>query len=197
MTPFTLEPNWTVPKLVRISLAFILESIEPIHLELLSVLFWVHCRHLPAGARDIAPDEKFRILPPNGICTLEINTWKYGLCLFKVGVEAGFAPMGMPSSYVVGPVGAIRLSSSVNGQSQVEPFQKRTDTKWEMISLFALLFHAPDTKENWIFVIEYTFLLHFITSITIWNPFAFRLEVRNRPVPNWTVLNGTVPFSQV
>ena len=29
-----------------------------------------------------------------------------------------------------------------------------------MIPLFALLFHAPKIEENWIFVIEYIFLLH-------------------------------------
>ena len=28
-----------------------------------------------------------------------------------------------------------------------------------MIPLFALLFHSPNTGENWIFVIEYIFLL--------------------------------------
>ena len=46
MTPFTQEPNGTVPngtnpKLVRKGLALTLEQLEPFHLEPLSVLFWL------------------------------------------------------------------------------------------------------------------------------------------------------------
>ena len=55
------------------------------------------------------------------------SIWTHYPCCFGLG--AGTVPFG----------------SSVNWQIQMEQIQKRTD------------FHAPNTKENWIFVIEYTF----------------------------------------
>ena len=41
------------------------------------------------------------VLPPSRISNLEVFIGKYGFCPSKVSVQAGFAPLGMTSSYVV------------------------------------------------------------------------------------------------
>ena len=61
--------------------------------------------------------------------------------------------------------------------------QKKTDIKLRNNSFVCLLFHTPNTEDNWLFVIEYTFLLH---CIYLWNhlePFCIYIRGRFQMEP--------------
>ena len=69
------------------------------------------------------------------------------------------------------------------GAVGIVPFGAAIQALLALISVFALLFQVPNTKENWIFVIEHTFLLHCNYFRNHLEPFRVYHQ------------NGTVPFS--